>query len=219
MPALALLRGARRSKIALTLAVVLVLLFAAHSLTFGSSDPDGPPPPPPHPAYIHPKSPPPKIVVPGQKPVQAPRPPRTVVNASALLIDLPPDFPDPDELPHPSTFTLFSQRPKSSKPVVNVFPDDLLAKIRPAEWTGHTSPAEGTWAPPKGSFAHEWKSPDYVKLGDSSGLPDLPQIQFDFPAEEDRDATRRKLVADRREVVRNAFLYVAPVTRPLIGTY
>jgi hypothetical protein len=199
MPTLAVLRGARRSKLLVGAAVVVLVIFGLTLAPLLAMD--GLPPPEP---FVH------RIVRPGAPAKHGPgQPPRRVANASSLLPELPPDFPPPESLRHPSKFEHFTEAPRSQTPVVNAFPAKLLGAIRPDEWTGRAAPASGKWDPPRGTFAREWVAPEWVSFGpDKPKANDLPRIQFDFPPEAERDADRRQLVAARREVVRNAFLSV-----------
>lgn len=221
MPTLAVLRGARRSKLLLGAAVAVLLVFGLTLAPLLAMDP----PPPPSGPVIH------RIVRPGAPVKHGPgQPPRRVLNAASLMPELPPDFPPLESLRHPSTFEHFARSPPSQKPIVDAFPAEQLPAIRPAEWTGKAAPAGGTWAPPRGTFAREWVSPDWVSFGsDKPKANELPKIQFDFQPEAERDDDRRTLVAARREVVRNAFLSIShsaqspdldagnkPLTSPLL---
>lgn len=201
MPTLALLRGARRSKLLGLVALGLLVLFSLTSLSLSGGGPKHGQLPP---ALIPQAAPRPGA------PPKAPAPARTlrrVANASSLLVDLPPDFPPAGSLRHPSTFAQFASPPPSQRPVVDKFPDELLKDIRPEAWTGTVGPAGGLWDPPRGSFAREWSAPEHVEFGPGKQQAGaLPRIQFDFPPEDERDPDRRQLVAERREVVRNAFL-------------
>lgn len=197
MPTLAVLRGARRSKLLFGVAVLVLVVFGLTLAPLLAMDASPPPEP-----FVH------RIVRPGAPVKHGPgQPPRRVANASSLFPELPPDFPPPESLRHPSTFELFAKRPRSQNPIFDAFPAELLVSIRPDEWTGKAAPAGGTWAPPHGTFAREWVAPDWVSFGpDKPKANDLPRIQFDFPPEAEREVDRRKVVAARQEVVRNAFL-------------